>query len=411
MCRNPRKRKKMMNRIGKSFAEFADAFATQMRMVCHDAGVVLFFVFLPLAYPVLYSQIYNPELVRNVEVVVVDHDRTPLSREMARRLDATQEVNVLGYASEMGEARRAMASHSCFGIIEIPHGFERKASGGEGAQVIMYSDMSLMLRYRSILLATTNVALDMGAELMSRQINTQMPIAETVSPEEPMRIVSEYSGNPKAGFASYVMPCVLILILHQCLTLAVGMCGGTRHENPLSYVGRTLASLRRHHLARMLGQMLCFFTVALLPTVWLLYYIPLIFQFPMAGNIWQELLFVVPMILACISIGMCLQGIIWQREGIFVIWVLTSVMFLFLSGITWPRFAMPTVWHALGDCIPSTWGIEGFVRMNTNGATLAQAGSEYTMLWVLAAVYTAAAYCIQRWIVASDLRRRILLAR
>lgn len=411
MCRNPRKRKKMMNRIGKSFAEFADAFATQMRMVCHDAGVVLFFVFLPLAYPVLYSQIYNPELVRNVEVVVVDHDRTPLSREMARRLDATQEVNVLGYASEMGEARRAMASHSCFGIIEIPHGFERKASGGEGAQVIMYSDMSLMLRYRSILLATTNVALDMGAELMSRQINTQMPIAETVSPEEPMRIVSEYSGNPKAGFASYVMPCVLILILHQCLTLAVGMCGGTRHENPLSYVGRTLASLRRHHLARMLGQMLCFFTVALLPTVWLLYYIPLIFQFPMAGNIWQELLFVVPMILACISLGMCLQGIIWQREGIFVIWVLTSVMFLFLSGITWPRFAMPTVWHALGDCIPSTWGIEGFVHMNTNGATLAQAGSEYTMLWVLAAVYTAAAYCIQRWIVASDLRRRILLAR
>lgn len=411
MCRNPRKRKKMMNRIGKSFAEFADAFATQMRMVCHDAGVVLFFVFLPLAYPVLYSQIYNPELVRNVEVVVVDHDRTPLSREMARRLDATQEVNVLGYASEMGEARRAMASHSCFGIIEIPHGFERKASGGEGAQVIMYSDMSLMLRYRSILLATTNVALDMGAELMSRQINTQMPIAETVSPEEPMRIVSEYSGNPKAGFASYVMPCVLILILHQCLTLAVGMCGGTRHENPLSYVGRTLASLRRHHLARMLGQMLCFFTVALLPTVWLLYYIPLIFQFPMAGNIWQELLFVVPMILACISLGMCLQGIIWQREGIFVIWVLTSVMFLFLSGITWPRFAMPAVWHALGDCIPSTWGIEGFVRMNTNGATLAQAGSEYTMLWVLAAVYTAAAYCIQRWVVAPDLRRRILLAR
>lgn len=46
-------------------------------MVTHDIGIILFLLFLPLAYPIIYSLIYNPELVKDVPLVVVDNDRTP----------------------------------------------------------------------------------------------------------------------------------------------------------------------------------------------------------------------------------------------------------------------------------------------------------------------------------------------
>ena len=58
---------------------------------CDDKGLLLFFGFLPFVYPVLYSLIYNPEVVREVEMIVVDHDRTPLSREMVRKIDACEQ--------------------------------------------------------------------------------------------------------------------------------------------------------------------------------------------------------------------------------------------------------------------------------------------------------------------------------
>ena len=61
-------------------------------MVVHDGGIILFFLFLPLAYPVIYSLIYNPEVVRDVKTVVVDHDRSSLSREFVRNMDATQQT-------------------------------------------------------------------------------------------------------------------------------------------------------------------------------------------------------------------------------------------------------------------------------------------------------------------------------
>ena len=44
----------------------------EMRLVFKDEGVLIFFFLVPLAYPLLYSWIYNNEVVREVPVVVVD---------------------------------------------------------------------------------------------------------------------------------------------------------------------------------------------------------------------------------------------------------------------------------------------------------------------------------------------------
>ena len=80
-------------------------------------------------------------------------------------------------------------------------------------------------------------------------------------------------------------------------------------------------------------------------------------------------------------------------------------MFLFLSGLTWPRYAMHGFWHFLSDIVPATWAVEGFIRINTNGASLAQVREEYLMLWLLAAVYLGIAYAVHRFKLGPELRR------
>ncbi|MDE7396925.1 MAG: ABC transporter permease, partial [Muribaculum sp.] len=66
---------------------FVNAFISEMRLVVRDQGVLVFLVLLPLFYPLVYSIIYNPELVRDVTVVVVAHARTARSRPLARMLE------------------------------------------------------------------------------------------------------------------------------------------------------------------------------------------------------------------------------------------------------------------------------------------------------------------------------------
>lgn len=378
-------------------------YVREFRIVFKDQGLVLFFLFLPLAYPIIYSLIYNPELVRNVELVVVDHDRTSLSREFVMKMDATPDVHVKGYAADLSEARHAMGSRECFAILEIPDGFQRKTGRMEQANVILYTDMTLMLRYKSFLMAATNVSQEMGAEIQKHALETELPVSVSIGDPMPVKNIS--LGDITGGFDSFVMPGVIVLILHQCIILAIGMAGGAKRE-PRYMIGYDSYNEEPSILCTMLGQMLCYLTIMVFPMIFLIHYVPMMFAFPMAGNTWEIFAFLLPMVIACICVGYCFQTIVLERESVFVLWVITSVIFLFLSGLTWPRFAMPEFWQLAGDLIPGTWGVEGFIRMNTNGATLGQVRGDYFALWICAGGYFILAYLMQRFIMRPIVRAR-----
>lgn len=387
-----------MKAITEFFKGIFKVYCQEFKLILHDPGIILFITFLPLAYPIIYSLIYNPELVKEVPMVVIDSDRTPLSRELVRNLGACDQVWIRGYAANLSEAKRAMDGHDCFAILEIPRGFAEKVGRTETANAVMYADMSLLLRYRGFLVAATNVMQDLGAEIMTSDINTVAPLASTLTTGDLLPIHNVSMGNIRNGFDSFIMPGVLILILHQCIVLAMGMSGGARREKA-GMIGYNPHNNARFIPATMLGTMLCYFTLIIIPAIFMIHYVPLLFKFPMEGNIFQETAYLLPMILACFGIGFVFQAFVTERESVFVSWVVTSLIFLLLSGLIWPRYDMPAFWKAVSDICPSTWGVEGFVKMNANGTTISQISHDYIMLWILAAGWLLLGYAAQRWFV------------
>lgn len=75
-------------------SETARIFRHEMSLVFSDIGVMLFFFFLPIAYPIVYSLIYNTEVTRDMPVAVVDNSRTAMSREFVRHADATEAMKL-----------------------------------------------------------------------------------------------------------------------------------------------------------------------------------------------------------------------------------------------------------------------------------------------------------------------------
>lgn len=396
----------ILKRLNRKVNTFARVYCHEFSLIIHDPGLILFFTFLPFVYPIVYSLIYNPEVVRNVPMIVVDDDRTPLSRELTRNLDATSEIRICGYASDLDEARHAMAIGDCFGILQIPSGFEKKIWRQESAPAVIYSDMSLLLRYRGFLVASTNVMQAMGGEILNKDIDQVAPLATTIATGDLLPIENASLGNIRSGFDSFIMPGVLMLILQQCVILAVAMAGGAKRENYSlsSYADNMMADST---FSTMLGQALCYCTIMLPAALYIIHYVPLMFKFPMAGNIWEETIFILPMILSSIGVGFCLQGATSERESVFLSWVVTSLLFLFLSGLIWPRYDMPPFLHALSGICPSTWGVEGFIKMNANGSSLAQVGSEYRALWMLTVGWWIAGWAVQKWIARPAIFRRL----
>lgn len=380
-------------------------YCREFKLILHDKGLMIFLCFLPIVYPIVYSLIYNPELVKDVPIVVVDNDRSSRSRQMVRMLDACDQAWVRGYAADLSEARHAMASGDCYAILEIPEGFSKKIGNNETANAVMYCDMSLLLRYRGFVVATTNVMLDMGAELLTEKINSVVPLATTVTDGDLLPIASINMGNIRGGFDTFIMPGIVILILQQCIILVCGMAGGAKRERR-TLVRYNADNEEKSILGTMFAQMLCYLTILVVPTIFMIHYVPLIFSFPIAGNLFEEMALLFPMAVASFGLGFAFQSLVTERESVFVSWVITSVVFLFLSGMIWPRYDMPLAWKLLSDICPATWGVEGFIKMLINGSTLAQVRHEYLMLWALAIGWWAVAYCAQRWVVRPAMRRQ-----
>src|SRR5574344_3028566 len=84
-----------------------------------DHGILVFFFAVPLLYPLLYTYLYNNEVVREVPVVVVDECRSSDSREFLRKSDATSDIRIVSYCNDIEEAREMIRSHKAYGLIHI----------------------------------------------------------------------------------------------------------------------------------------------------------------------------------------------------------------------------------------------------------------------------------------------------
>ncbi len=75
------------------------------------------------------------------------------------------------------------------------------------------------------------------------------------------------------------------------------------------------------------------------------------------------------------------------RENVMLLVVFTSVPLLFLTGISWPQSNIPAFWQGVAWIFPSTFGVRGFLRISSMGASLADILTEFRALWIQVAVY------------------------
>lgn len=397
------KRYKLRHIIREGFEDIFFIWKDELKNVFRDAGVLIFFFLVPLAYPLLYSFIYNNEVVRDAKLVVVDQSDSYLSREFTRRVNATADVEVVSTCTDMAEAKRYLDEKKAYGILYFPESFSKEVYRGEQATVSLYCDMSSLLFYKAFLLSATEVSLDLGREIQLSRLSSSSEKQDEIT-VNPIPYESITLFNPQNGFASFLVPAILILVIQQTLVLGIGMLGGTvREENRLETLPQSVGRHFHGTLRIVFGKSLTYLMIYILVCIWALAVVPKLFALPQIGDPLTLLLFVLPYLLACIFFAMTLAGFMTTRESPMLVFVFTSVLFLFISGISWPKEAIPPFWKALGCLFPSTPGIQGFVRINTCGATLNEVAFEYRMLWVQAGIYFLSACLIQRRALARHL--------
>ena len=364
-------------------------FPHELKRIFTDPGVVVIFIVATLAYPLLYKAIYWNEQITNVPVAVVDLSQSAESRTFLHHWNASPDIRLTHTCNSIAEAEQLLREQKVHGIVYFPRDFASQLADPLGqAHISLYCDMSSFLYMKAIYLSCNQVMLESMRNIQIDRYESMgygREFSWALVQDAPYTETALY--NPTGGYGSFLIPAVLVLILHQTLLFGICMLAGTaRDDGEVLY--RVLGKGRVAGVLRLiLGRAAAYFTIYYALAAILLGLLPRLFDIPHIGDIGDILRFIVPYILACIFFSMTVSVFIRNRESGLVLLISTSLIFLFMAGISWPKEMMPAAWRYLSYFIPYTWGAHGFIHINSMGATLWSTRNEYISLWILSGGY------------------------
>ncbi len=386
----------MFKRLREGIYDTCYIWVKEMRSVISDEGVLIFFILVPLFYPLLYSWAYNNEVARDVPVAVVDFSNGQTSRKFIRQCDASPDVKVAYRCASLDEAKQLVGHQVVRGIIYIPADFDNRLGRMEQSKISLFCDMSMMLAYKAIYSTAIAVSQDMNAGIQVKLSNNYTDREDAIL-TKPLDFQEVQMFNTTGGYGNFILPCVLVLIIQQTLLLGIGLSAGTARENNRF---KDLVPVSRHYngiFRIVFGKSLCYFMIYAVMAAYVTLVVPRIFGFisiPQPSDLFALML---PYVLACIFFGMFMSCLVRYRENVILLVVFTSLPFLFLAGISWPETSVPAAWRGIAYLLPSTFGVRGFVRISSMGATLNDVTHEYMMLWIQVLVYFFATCIVYRF--------------
>lgn len=376
-------------RLTQNLQDIWNVFSAEVRRIFTDRLVMLVFFVATIIYPLIFCFIYLNEVVEDLPVAVVDESHCEASRRLIHKIDATPEMEVIHKALSMAEAEQLMRDHKVHAVFYIPSDYGLRIARMQTARVGVFTDMSSFLYYKNALLGGNNVLIDeMHTIELERYSMSGLTGKQADEMVQPVVYNDVRLYNPSGGFSSFFLPALLFIVVHQTLFIGIGVMAGDANENKKA-LKLIPPHLRNRSIYRVtLGRALCFILIYIPITLLDLWLIPHWFHLPQLGTIHDLMVFLLPFILAVSFFGMTFGNLfVREKSSGILCCVFFSVILFFLSGIVWPQSNMPGFWYHFSYLFPSTPGIQGYVRISSMGATLAEVRHEYLALWIQAGIY------------------------
>lgn len=342
------------------FKEIKDVALREIRLIRQRPEFFLSSVVVMGFCCIFYLTFFGNGTPEELPVGVVDLDNSSASRSFRRNLDASQSCATISF-QDYQAAREAMQRGEIHGFCVLPHGMYDNLLSGRKPEITYYINsqyyVAASMAYKQI---TQMVNLTGGS------VKVQMLIAQKYNAQQisgivqPVIVDAHCIGNTCANYnfalTSTLLPGVLQMII--ILVCVYSLCSELKFGTSKNLLMHSGDSLYTAIVGKLLPHTVFF--IALGAIVELLMYHGM--HFPIKGNVWNIILFLIPFVFACEAIAVLIAGLIPNLRLAISVGAILSVMGFTLSGFTYPAEAMPAFFR--GWC--SVFPLRHFYLMNVS---------------------------------------------
>lgn len=312
---------------------------------------------LPLMLLLIMIGIFRAGIPTGMAMVVVDLDRSDLSRSITRMLDATPEIVVREQALSLSAARALIIQGEVRGAVYLPQGLERDVMRGARPEIVTFYDNQHMSAGSMVARGARN-AIDTalaGLRLSIRQGQGEASVQALVR-IQPIPLQAHALFNPAFDYVHFLLaalvPTVLQIIAAAATAYAISLdFGPGRHPRVLA---RMAGGLLPAMLGKILPYTLIFLTILAVSDLVLYGWLGV----PLRGSFLLMATGAGLFILSVQLIG-ALAFVMTRDMGraASLIAIVTAPAFGFM-GLGFPREAMSQLAQGWGALIPGTWYVQ-----------------------------------------------------
>lgn len=378
---------KKQNRIS-GLELVAKHFVNELKAIFTDKGALLILIGAMLIYPIVYSIGYYRETMSDMPVGVVDLDHSEMSRKYISMIDASMELQVTCEPLSLMEAESVFMHYGIGGVVVIPKGFQSDLMSATSTNVAVYADASYFLKYRNTYMAVALVnSYFSGGISVVRYMAEGKSFEQAKIANDPLPVYRHVLYNPASGYASFIMPGLILIIIQQTLLIGIGVLGGSFSESKASPFLLPKEERKKEILPYLTGKSGAYILISLMNISYGVIMIQNWCAYPNKANIVEVLMLLFPFLIAVIFLGIGLATLFKHRESAIIFMVFLSPIALFMSGLSWPSSAMPQWLVGLSKLMPSTTVVPAYLRMRTMGVGIAGVKREILVLYGQAALY------------------------
>ena len=317
--------------------------------------------------------------VRNINLAVVDNDRSAYSGRLTEKASASAYFNLVDVASSYEEAMKGVESGQTDIILEIPEKFERRLTTEGAAQVLIAANAVNGTKGGLGSSYLTAIVNDFSADLRN-----ETAAQSRISAAPAVRITPQYKFNPHLNYQVYMVPALMVMLLTivcgfmPALNIVSEKEIGTIEQINVTPVPKALFLLSKLIPFWVIGLILLTIGACI---AWLVYgLLPV-------GNMGIIYLFAAVYLIAFTGFGLAISSVSsTQQQAMFTAFFF-MIIFVLLSGMFTPVSSMPVWAQELTRINPLRYLVEVMRMVYLKGSTLSDLTGHFIAVCLFAVFF------------------------
>ncbi len=319
------------------------------------------FFMAPILYAFLIGATYKQGKVTDIPVIVINHDKTPMSDQLVDMLEDNKSIRVLNYPQEPAILKDEVIRTEAAAVVVIPERFEAMMLQKKYPEINCYINTSNVLtaNFATKALQLTIGTFSAGAEIKTLQ-KKGMPAEQASAQYEPFKSNYITMFNTTSNYLVFMWPAMMAVVLHQVILLAMAVTFSEEFKRE-SFV-KDFAGKEKYAALVMAIKCLPVWLFSNL-NILVFYLCSRYFMIPEPENVGNFFFLTATFVLACTNLGVLMSILIPDAlKATQILMVIASPAFI-ISGFTWPTYAMPEYIQKFTEIIPLTPYLEALKIM------------------------------------------------